>query len=48
MKKNTLKIADFQFEKISQEAQKTVKGGVTTTPLEEPNPLNNGGGNGNG
>ncbi|SFC63225.1 hypothetical protein [Flavobacterium phragmitis] len=48
MKKNTLKIADFQFETISREAQRTVKGGDTTTPPEEPNPLNNGGGNGNG
>ncbi|MBW1657364.1 rSAM-modified peptide [Flavobacterium quisquiliarum] len=48
MKNNSLKIADFQFEKISRESQRTVKGGDTTTPPEEPNPLNNGGGNGNG
>ncbi|SFC63194.1 hypothetical protein [Flavobacterium phragmitis] len=48
MKNNSLKIADFQFETISREAQRMVKGGDTTTPPEEPNPLNNGGGNGNG
>jgi len=41
-----MKITDFQADKISREAQKTVKGGDPQTP-EEPNPLKNGGG-GNG
>ncbi len=47
MKNNSLKIADFQFEKISREAQRTLKGGDTTTPPEEPNPIR-GTGSGNG
>ncbi len=46
MKNNSLKIADFQFEKISREAQKTVKGGDPQVP-EEPNPIR-GTGSGNG
>ncbi|MBW1657360.1 hypothetical protein [Flavobacterium quisquiliarum] len=48
MKNRTFTLSDFEVEKISREAQKIVKGGVTTTPSEEPNPLNNRGGNGNG
>ncbi|WP_289664436.1 hypothetical protein [Flavobacterium panacagri] len=47
MKNNSLKISDFQLEKISREAQKNVKAGGDTDPPEEPNPLKNGGG-GNG
>jgi len=47
MKNNSLKIADFQSEKISRNTQKTIKGGDPLTSPEEPNPLKNGGG-GNG
>ncbi|WP_289664437.1 rSAM-modified peptide [Flavobacterium panacagri] len=47
MKKRTFTLGDFEIEKISRDAQKTIKGGDPLTPPEEPNPLKNGGG-GNG
>jgi len=46
--KNSLKITDFEIEKLNKEAQKVVRGGGGETSEEEKNnPIKNGGG-GNG
>ena len=44
--KNSLKITDFEIEKLNKEAQKAVRGGDGDPPVIN-NPIKNGGG-GNG
>ncbi|PBJ11345.1 rSAM-modified peptide [Flavobacterium sp. ACN6] len=47
--KNSLKITDFEIEKISKNAQKSVRGGdAEPDPITPPNNPVKGGGNGNG
>ncbi len=47
MKANSLKIADFEIEKLNKDAQKTVRGGGDD-PTDPNNPAKGGGGNGSG
>jgi len=49
MKNNSLKIKNFESDKINKEAQKSIRGGdgETTIDPNNPNPVKNGG-SGNG
>ncbi len=47
MKNKALKITDFEVEKLNKDAQKVVRGGDGDPPIEQNNPIKNGGG-GNG